>query len=320
MLSEHPREQALRYAMRAIEPLLECPSDNLRFALRGKVFKQFKGVPYQKCDFESVDYCQFELPKQFTMFRGARPANEALARGNYFCVMGAAQTLGRLVKLPWPTLLSMAIGVPVLNLRRGGVGPDFFLNKKLLRIAHQARFVILQVMSGRSIGCSEYPGGRTVKMDGEKFNRWYVLEKLWNDSPQKALEYVRRWNATYFETYRRIRDSINRPTLLLWFSTRAPGDWEPERLLQKLGWGSFPQLVGAELYDRVAKLFAERLEQVTGSTSEQPLSRVTGKPCPYLGDSGKALHTEFGYYPSSESHAALAQALEPWARSACGMA
>jgi hypothetical protein len=98
-------------------------------------------------------------------------------------------------------------------------------------------------------------------------------------------------------------------------SSREPWQWAPKHLLGELG--SFPQLVGSDLYMQVAGLFAYCAKCITPRTSERPLSRVTGKPCPYFGTAPKAnttvLQTEFVYYPSSESHLAVARRLESWA-------
>lgn len=316
LIASSGRHAALRHAIAAAEPLLRNPTDALRIDMRDKIFQQFAGlgIVYQSSDFESVDYHQYELSADLPMFRGPPVPGPALARGDYFCVMGAAQTFGRLVRRPWPLLLSEALGVPALNLGRGGVGPDFFLDPKLVELARRARFVVLQVMSGRSVGCEDYPGGRLITKDSKvtKVNRWEVIEELWNKDPATALSYVRRWNANYLELYRQLRDAIDRPTLLLWISARKPEGWKPERLLKRLTWGSFPQLIGRKLLDSTAEMFDHRYECVTGATSEQPLSRITGEPCPYFG-SGKALHSEFSYYPSSATHAALAEALVPWA-------
>ena len=199
-LSRANRELALRYAVGAVQPLLASPTDAVRFALHDRVFKQIKGHGYQPSDFEVVDYEQFELSEHLPLFRGPRPSREALDSGEFFCVMGAAQTFGRLVREPWPNLLSGAIGLPVLNLGQGGLGPDFFLHKDLVALAQRARFIIVQVMSGRSIGCSEYPGSRrNTRIGSEKIMRTSVLKRVWIDDRQKALEIVRRWNANYLE-------------------------------------------------------------------------------------------------------------------------
>jgi hypothetical protein len=321
LLKAANRETAMRFAMEASGALLRTPTDDLRIDLRMTVFKQFSrlGDSYQANDFESVDYALYDLRPDLPLLRGPRVSAEALAAGDYFCVLGAAQTFGRLAREPWAKLLSEAIDLPVLNLARGGVGPDFYLDPQLVDYARGARFVVLQVMSGRSVGCDEYPGGRHITREGQgtPVHRWDVLEGMWREDPAIALRYVHRWNATYLDLYGQLRAAIDRPILLLWISDREPDAWRPKMILKKLKWGSFPQLVGADLYADVAALFEERLEMVTGHSRVQPTSRITGEPCPYFG-SGKKFHTEFDYYPSSSAHAQLAATLTPWARALLG--
>ena len=151
-----------------------------------------------------------------------------------------------------------------------------------------------------------------------KRRRTDILEEIWNEDRKMAIHYVRRWNVIYLDLYRKIREQLGRPVLLLWFSERAPSAWWPGMLKDKLSWGAFPQLVGAELHGQLCELFGEHHEVVTGRTRERLVSRVTGEPCPYFGDSGTSLHYENNYYPSSASHAAVAEALRPWARDALG--
>jgi hypothetical protein len=323
LLSCGERYTALRFAMSASEFLLTNANDATRRQLRDRVFRRFTthAVSYQDKDFEVVDYLQYELAPDLPMFRGPPVPFDALQRGDYFCVIGAAQTMGRLVRRPWPTVLSDTLGLPVLNLGLGGAGPEFFLDPRLIQMANNAQFVILQVMSGRSVGCEDYPGGNLVIQDGKQTNvlRRDVLTNIWQKDPKSAVRYVRRWNRNYVKLYEQLRDVIKRPTLLLWCSEREPSDWKPQMLLQdksRLNWGRFPQLIGRAVYNDVTILFDANLRFVYAKSRENPLSRLTEKPCPYFGDSGKNFHTEFNYYPSSEAHIKLAALLSDWAKRA----
>jgi hypothetical protein len=239
LTGQRRRQEALRHAMISSGSLLRSPTDELRYDLYRKIFKKIGGIGYQGNDFEAVDYDQFEMAPNLPLFRGPAVPETALERGDYLCVVGAAQTFGSLVLHPWPQLLGEAVGLPVLNLSRGGAGPEFFLKPKLIQLARRARFVVLQVMSGRSVGCSEYPGGRRITVDSKLTDllRLDVLEGMWHKDPKIALHYVRRWNASYLDLYRQLRAAIDRPTLLLWLSERAPDDWKPEGVLQEPDWG-----------------------------------------------------------------------------------
>jgi hypothetical protein len=317
LLESDGRRAALRRAMTGSATILRTPSDDLRRELRKRVFTQLStlDVPYQGNDFECVDYHQYELAPDLPMFRGPPVPAKALAAGDYFCVMGAAQTFGRLVRRPWPRLLSEVLGLPVLNLSRGGVGPEFFLDPRVVDLARRARFVVLQVMSGRSVGCDDYPGGRRITKDGRNtdLQRLDLLETLWRRDRRVAMKYVRRWNETYVGLYERIRRAIDRPTALAWISERAPDAWAPDRLLDGFDHGAFPHLIGEDIHRRVASLFDEGVVHVSGATAEATTSRITGRRCPHFGGGGRALHSKNTYYPSTQSHCAVAAALAPWA-------
>lgn len=311
---------ALRLAMSKSGQLLQEPDDTLRFAIRAKIFKPFFNTAvstYQVNDFEVIDYQLFSVGADLPMFRGPAPDAAALARGDYFCVMGAAQTFGRLVEHPYCALLADAVGLPFVNLSRAAAGPDFFLDGRLLRIASKARFVILQVMSGRSVGCPDYPGDKNVRTEDGRVagSRKEFLTRIWNEDRKTAVHYVRRWNVSYLTYYRQLRGAIPAPVLLLWCSERSPDEWRPQLLVEELDWGAFPQLVGRKLYEDTAGLFDAKLEFVTRKPSESLRSRITGEPCPYFGDAGTSLHQKNTYYPDSASHEAIAAALAPFARS-----
>ncbi len=164
-LADKGRIPAVRLALAEVAPLLREPSDELRFAIRRAIFAPLTAsgvVSYQINDFECFDYQLYSLAGDLPTFRGPRITAAHLQAGDYACVIGAAQTFGRLVDQPFGARLSAKLDLPILNLSRGGAGPDFFLDERLLRLARGARFVIVQVMSGRSSGCPDYPGGKIV--------------------------------------------------------------------------------------------------------------------------------------------------------------
>jgi hypothetical protein len=309
------RQAAVQFAMTSTAPLLQNPSDPLRVAIQDEVFGKIPkmGGCYQNHDFEVVDYELYELAPDLPLFRGPPVPPDALASGDYFCVMGAAQTFGRLSVKPWPQQVSEAIGMPVLNLGHGGAGADFFLHPTLLRLASNARFVIIQVMSGRSVGTEDSPGKRFIVVDSKRsdITRRKHLENLWREDRNLAIEHVRELNDSYVDLYRRLRQGIDRPAALFWTSDRMPGGWKPETLLKSFEFGSFPQLIGRETYKRIAKMFSCRIKQVFDAVEERPTSRITGLPCPYMGADDKP-HETMKYYPSSEVQAMLAQKIARW--------
>ncbi len=136
-------------------------------------------MAYSDTDTEVVDYQVYCLDKKIIdpytgkslQLRGPKPQN--LVKNRYFVCLGAAQTFGRYCAKPYPMLLEEKIGLPGLNLGQGGAGPSFFgQNKKLLDYINNARFVIVQVMSGRSQDNSLFADCRgafvTRRSDGKK--------------------------------------------------------------------------------------------------------------------------------------------------------
>ena len=113
---------------------------------------------YQEPDWKVVDYQVFCLdeqivdPSRFCPLRIRGPRPERLDAGSYFVCIGAAQTFGRFFADPFPAILAARIGYPVLNISHGGAGPSFFCgsNERLLHYVNRARFVVIQIMSGRS--------------------------------------------------------------------------------------------------------------------------------------------------------------------------
>ncbi len=113
---------------------------------------------YQEPDWRVVDYQTYCLDenvidrsaKRPLLIRGPRPRR--LEPGEYFVCLGSAQTFGRFCGQPFPAILQERLGLPALNISHGGAGPLFFCgeNAPLLEYLNGARFVVVQVMSGRS--------------------------------------------------------------------------------------------------------------------------------------------------------------------------
>ena len=79
---------------------------------------------------------------------------------------GAAQTFGRFVERPFPTLLAERLGLPALNLGAGGAGPRHFDRPEYLDALNRAEAVVLQVLSGRSASCSLFDNSATGRIVG----------------------------------------------------------------------------------------------------------------------------------------------------------
>ncbi len=281
---------------------------------------------YANSDGDVVDYEIFCLDlnvidrqtNSALLIRGPKPQN--LERGRYFACVGAAQTFGRFCHAPFPTLLQQRLGIPTLNLGRGGAGPSFFSkgNEKLLDYINGGMFAIIQVMSGRSASSSLFESkglgyyirrsdGVSIECD-EAFRQ--LLEK--NDEAY-ARTIVAETRHNWVNDYIELLETITIPKILFWFSERPPRYRERYSDVYAL-FGAFPQLVNGEMINEVNKHSHEYVECVSKQGVPHALSsRFTGKPITVTDQWGGSW-SENWYYPSPEMHVCAANALEQTCR------
>lgn len=298
---------------------------------------------YQERDREVTDYQMYQLGETGLSFRGPMPA--ALPTGGYFTCLGAAQTFGCFCEQPYPTLLSAKLGIPSLNLGYGGAGPEFFLKQEaLLPYINNSRFVIIQVMSGRSQSNSLFDCGGLEYMtrirDGVRMGANEAYQSLLDGSaqlgnlPPKRLfsalarrlaipsvrRIVRETRENWCRSQAALQERITVPIILLWYSKRSPDHVFGYRSISSL-FGEFPQLINREMIEKVRSGCDIYVECVTSRGSPQPLfSRFTGKPTtvnpandrPDLGSVTGWTHN--GYYPSPEMNEDAAEMLHPFCR------
>ena len=299
---------------------------------------------YQERDWEIVDYHYYFLEDTGLKSRG--PAPENLKKDEYFVCIGAAQTFGCFCEKPYPTLLQEKLKIPALNLGYAGPGPYFFLkNKKLFRYINNAKFAIIQVMSGRSESNSLFDSGGleylTRLSDGTKVGagaayrelleenlRWWKLPfgqryirrivALFGQRNVKNIVNETRYN--YVNNFKRLLEEIKVFKILFWFSKRKTEYKENYTSVGSL-FGAFPDLVNSNMINEIKKYSDEYIECISGRGSPQLLiSRFTGKPTTIdpsdarkdLGSGKRWTHNP--YYPSPEMHIDAANTLEPVCR------
>ena len=299
---------------------------------------------YQQRDREVVDYRMYELPGTGLQFRG--PPLLIDAPGSYFTCIGAAQTFGCFCERPFPALLAERLGLPALNLGYGGAGPEFFdRHRSLLTYINRSKFVVIQVMSGRSqsnsvfdcrgleygirrsdgvaIGAdalySQLLGGPTANTGLPALVRKAVARSM---SLPRTLRVIAETRRAWIQSSERLLAGITVPTILFWFSKRAPAYRTGVRNLEAL-FGEFPQLVNQVMVDLVRSRCDDYVECISARGSPQRLySRFTGRPVtvdpaddrPDLAVGRAWTHNR--YYPSAEMHEDAADALEPTCRRA----
>jgi Domain of unknown function (DUF6473) len=243
----------------------------------------------------------YQLEQTSLSFRGPPP--ESLAPGEFVVCAGAAQTYGCFCEAPYPKLLSDALGLPTLNLGYGGAGPEFFLRQSQLHAYfNKSRFVILQVMSGRSQSNSLYECDGleyvTLRDSGRKMSAAAAFNELFHDAryyrylgrskPVRGLAklearpvvraLVEEIRAAWVESYVQLIESISVPVVLFWFSKR-----ESEYALnfKNVGntLGEYPQLINREMVEEIRGHCEGYVECVSLPGVRQGLfSRTSGEP------------------------------------------
>jgi hypothetical protein len=274
---------------------------------------------YQQRDNEIVDYQLYELD-QGLFLRG--PCPPSLAVDAYFACVGAAQTFGCFCTAPYPSILQERLGLPALNLGIAGAGPSFFArNQHLIELMNRARFVVVQVMSGRSVDNSQFESGGlellTRRADGVKLGAEPAYrDLLTNQGVTRVRQIIAETRENWVADYRQLMESIRARKLLFWFSKRGPDYTEQLADVHAL-FGEFPQLVNKPMVDRIKDCADDYVECVSKRGSPQPLiNRFTGEPAAIVGraDLGARRQESNAYYPSPEMHLDAAGALEPACR------
>lgn len=299
-------EQASAIGMRLAElALTASPSDSVRTALWNTYFGPLYNLRdnYQFQDFEIADYKLYSLDIRGRLYRGPPPATADLMKGNYICMIGAAQFFGRFQQMGLHELISNHYRIPVLNLAAGGVGPEEYLSSEYLPFLQNARLVIVQVLSGRSVGCDEFPGDWKTSFRGQMVAREVLLRTLIREGNlDEYRRLVRKWETIYRELYAKLAEAIPGPKLLVWISARQPGAWNHDIGVETGRFGKFPQLVTEGTVGHIRRYFDDYAESVTpDSEPVRVRSRFTGEPCPFVLDTGQ-LKWETAYYPAASAY------------------
>jgi hypothetical protein len=319
LMAAHEFEKLNSFLMHTTPLVLSSEDETVRKAIFDNFFSKVGAgyrTQYQCYDFECVDYDLHLFSHDMPMVRGPMPSAADLLAGNYFIVMGAAQLFGRFNPTPLHCMISKHSDLPALNLSIGGAGPEAFLNREhAIAAANRSRFVILQVLSGRSIGCEEYPGLRLTapasKPNEPKRDRLEVLDEIWHRDRSEAIRLVKKWSENYVRTYLELIRRIERPVVIVWMSKRSPEDWTPEILEERPIWGAFPHLVSRAMVATIAGRSAYYVEGLKDTgLPHGVISRVTGKPCPFFNEDG-TIAWKNSYYASADSHNALFGQMAP---------
>lgn len=299
-------------AMAAVAKLFEYDAAMARTLAWEKFYSHLpgRGVPYQAYDFECVDYELYRIDGVKKLLRGPEPDLGA-ARGRYITFLGAAQLFGRHQRRPPHVTISEALGIPCVNLSASGAGPEYFCSERILKIANGGIAVVVQVMSGRSIGCEEYPGGDKTRRKGtnEKIKRLKLLTEIWEESKDEAIRLTKKWQSNYVRTMSRLLSLIEVPTVLAWVSARTPSEWSIGRIQEVPDFGKFPHLVDESMIRQISNNCTQMVSVRDEGLPHEFVSRFSGERCPVLKPDG-SLSWENKYYCSSLAGQRLSMEIE----------
>ncbi len=266
---------------------------------------------YSKRDFKIVDYKPYQLQNLPYTFRGPKPN---LKPKNYIAFIGAAQTFGCFCKNPFPNLIKEDFDVDILNLGMGGAGPDHFNDPDILSLINNAKFVVVQVLSARSVDNSfmkDSTGSTTIRNTGEKITTKEAYRRVLSQSESFAKQIVNETRTNYIKKYQSLLEKISVPKILFWFSERNP-DYRDDYTSVKKLFNDFPHLVNQQIFEKIAEHCDEKVICKTNRGLPQQLrSRFTGKPVSIIEGPGKKPKKYNYYYPSPEMHIDAANSLKP---------
>lgn len=283
---------------------------------------------YAEVDWEVVDYQMYCLDPEVInrhtnkelLLRGPKP--QKLEKDKYIVCIGAAQTFGRFCEKPFPTLLHEEYGYPTLNLGYGGAGPSFFCkdNDKLMdKYVNNSKFVVIQVMSGRSESNSLFKskglGRYTRIIDGKSIGCKDAFKELLEENNEDFLKkIVAETRDNWIENYKQLLEQIKVPKILLWFSIRRPRyreDYKSKKV-NKL-FGGYPQLVNSKMVNQI-RMYCDKYVECRSrrGTNHLLVSRFTGEPTTIVEkwSGNQKFTTSNTYYPSPEMHIDAANVLK----------
>ncbi|MFT4511882.1 MAG: hypothetical protein ACI89X_002084 [Planctomycetota bacterium] len=232
----------------------------------------------------------------------------------YFACIGGAQTMGRFVTDTYANTLSSALGLPCLNLALGGAGPRYALQPDVMTRLQRAKFVIVQVFSGRSASNSRYDNsesgrnnGRCVHSGENKFYEQFLAEILRREDDALLRRIVQETREDFAFSMKQLADLLPGPKVLLWLSKRKPA--YTTNYSHQFGISNhYPQLIDAETLAEFRPHYDAYVECAESLGLPQALWHGEQVDGTERDDDGQVWNT---YYPTPEMHAAAAKLLFP---------
>lgn len=185
-----------------------------------------------------LDYRPVQYGASKLVFRGPKRR----LQGGYIACLGGTETYGKFIERPYPDLLERDLPLPCVNFGWPNAGVDVVLKDSgLLTLAQNARAVVLQVPSAMNLSNPYYlvhprrndrfvlasPRLRRLypEVDFIEFNfTRHLMLRLSEIAPDRFAMLRRALQDVWVARMQQLIQRIERPVILLWLSTHAPGD------------------------------------------------------------------------------------------------
>ena len=277
--------------------------------------EEFSPDGYQRKDWDVVDYQLCKMDGIHLPLRGPITWD---GTSKFIAFVGAAQTFGRYCAHPFPNLIGDKLNLSLINLGHAGAGPALFIRKPCLNLLSSAQVVVVQVMSGRSVGTTllDNPQAngllRRRDLPNDPLSLWHVAwDKALRDYGSEFISYlVEETRATYVAQMRMLLRAIKAPKILLWFAKRKPEYVDDYSHFDGFFFG-FPHMVNDKVVAELRPFCDQFVEVVSRRGAPQKLvNRFDGSFYRVSSESEERQSLD-NYYPSPEMHEDAAEALCP---------
>lgn len=265
---------------------------------------------YQSLDKNFIDYEQWN-PADFKFsLRGPAFDHE---NEIYFSAIGAAQTFGRFVHVPYTKMIADDFNIKCLNLGTAGAGPSYFSNSpKAIDLINKSKFCIIQILSGRSVANSLFTLGvnqGTLTNNELQSQNWELSENAYRKILQtkddiflSALKAETRLN--YIFEMILLLKMIKVPKILFYFSERKV-DYKENNADIGGYFGAFPHFINGKIIGVIKNYADEYIEAISRKGLPQPIFNKQGEP-ELIWNEKDFPNVKYryhnNYYPSPEMH------------------
>ena len=278
----------------------------------------------------SYDYCildeniKIQRGSDIQILRGPIPSRENLDNGNYFITIGSAHTFGRFSNKCYGQYLSELLGISYINAGVSDSSPALFCDESWLKYINNAKFAVVQFMSGRTAPNDLFAigGGNAISSCGKSTK---MLPHLFENFKTKGENYIRQiikqTQHNYVQQFISLKNSIKVPIIYLWHSVRPPdkifdidtyeikSEEDIFNLILSNKVNQFPHLVSRSMVNKIITQEDYYIEYVSSKGFPQYFYNKDGKQVNIPRRNGRTSWDKNIYYPTQEQHKEVADLL-----------